>query len=366
MMSFKTGVIAASVALVMASAGAMAEEKVLHVYNWSDYIAPDTLENFQKETGIKVVYDVFDSNEVLEAKLLAGKSGYDIVVPSNPFLAKQIRAGVFQKLDKSKLSNWQNLDDNLLKALDPSDPGNQYSIPYLWGTIGYAYNAEKVKAALGADAPVNSWDLVFKPENMAKLKECGVSFLDSPTEMLPAALQYLGFKPDSQKPDELKKAEALFLSIRPYTAYFHSSKYISDLANGNICVAVGYSMDLQQSKARAAEAKNGVALTYTIPKEGAGSFFDMIAIPADAKNIEAAHTFINYLMKPDVIANISNQVQAPNGNKAATPLVDEALRTDPGVYPDSATLQKIYTFPDLPAKVQRVMTRSWTKIKSGK
>jgi putrescine transport system substrate-binding protein len=233
-MSFKTGMIAASVALVMMSTGAMAEDKVLHVYNWSDYIAPNTLEDFQKETGIKVVYDVFDSNEVLEAKLLAGSSGYDIVVPSNPFLAKQIKAGVFQKLDKSKLSNWQNLDTSLLKALEPSDPGNQYSIPYLWGTIGYAYNPEKVKAVLGDKAPVDSWDLVFKPENMAKLKECGVSFLDSPTEMLPAALQYLGFKPDSQKPDELKKAEELFLSIRPYTAYFHSSKYISDLANGNL------------------------------------------------------------------------------------------------------------------------------------
>ena len=340
--------------------------KQVNVYNWSDYIAEDTIPNFEKQSGIRVTYDVFDSNEVLEAKLLAGSSGYDIVVPSNPFLAKQIKAGVFQKLDKSKLSNWQNMDVDLLKALEPSDPGNQYSIPYLWGTIGYAYNAEKVKAVLGADAPVNSWDLVFKPENMAKLKECGVSFLDSPTEMLPAALQYLGFKPDSQKPAELKKAEELFLSIRPYTAYFHSSKYISDLANGNICVAVGYSMDLQQSKARAAEAKNGVALTYTIPKEGAGSFFDMIAIPADAKNVEAAHTFINYLMKPEVIANITNVVQFPNGNKAATPLVDEAIRTDPGIYPDAATLQKIYTFPDLPAKVQRLMTRSWTKIKSGK
>ena len=333
-MSFKKGMMAASVALVMMSTGAMADEKVLHVYNWSDYIAPDTLENFQKETGIKVVYDVFDSNEVLEAKLLAGSSGYDIVVPSNPFLAKQIKAGVFQKLDKSKLSNWQNMDVDLLKALEPSDPGNQYSIPYLWGTIGYAYNAEKVKAVLGADAPVNSWDLVFKP--------------------------------DSQKPDELKKAEELFLSIRPYTAYFHSSKYISDLANGNLCVAVGYSGDLQQSKARAAEAKNGVSLTYTIPKEGAGSFFDMIAIPADAKNVEAAHTFINYLMKPEVIANITNVVQFPNGNKAATPLVDEAIRTDPGIYPTADTLKKIYTFPDLPAKVQRLMTRSWTKIKSGK
>ncbi|MEH8145933.1 polyamine ABC transporter substrate-binding protein [Aeromonas hydrophila] len=365
-MSFKTGMIAASVALVMMSTGAMAEDKVLHVYNWSDYIAPNTLEDFQKETGIKVVYDVFDSNEVLEAKLLAGSSGYDIVVPSNPFLAKQIKAGVFQKLDKSKLSNWQNLDTSLLKALEPSDPGNQYSIPYLWGTIGYAYNPEKVKAVLGDKAPVDSWDLVFKPENMAKLKECGVSFLDSPTEMLPAALQYLGFKPDSQKPDELKKAEELFLSIRPYTAYFHSSKYISDLANGNLCVAVGYSGDLQQSKSRAIEAKNGVNLTYVIPKEGAGSFFDMLAIPADAKNVEAAHVFLNYLMKPEVIAKISDAVSYPSGNKASVPLVSEQIRNDPGIYPSDETLAKIYTFPDLPAKVQRLMTRSWTKIKSGK
>ncbi|AKA15549.1 TPA: polyamine ABC transporter substrate-binding protein [Aeromonas hydrophila] len=365
-MSFKTGMIAASVALVMMSTGVMAEDKVLHVYNWSDYIAPNTLEDFQKETGIKVVYDVFDSNEVLEAKLLAGSSGYDIVVPSNPFLAKQIKAGVFQKLDKSKLSNWQNLDTSLLKALEPSDPGNQYSIPYLWGTIGYAYNPEKVKAVLGDKAPVDSWDLVFKPENMAKLKECGVSFLDSPTEMLPAALQYLGFKPDSQKPDELKKAEELFLSIRPYTAYFHSSKYISDLANGNLCVAVGYSGDLQQSKSRAIEAKNGVNLTYVIPKEGAGSFFDMLAIPADAKNVEAAHVFLNYLMKPEVIAKISDAVSYPSGNKASVPLVSEKIRNDPGIYPSDETLAKIYTFPDLPAKVQRLMTRSWTKIKSGK
>ena len=220
---------------------AQAQEKVLHVYNWSDYIAEDTLENFTKETGIKVVYDVFDSNEVLEAKLLAGSSGYDVVVPSNPFLAKQIKAGVFQKLDKSKLPNWENLDKDLLKALDPSDPGNQYSIPYMWGTIGIGYNVDKVKAVLGDNAPVDSWDLVFKPENIEKLKSCGVSFLDSPTEILPAALHYLGYAPDSGKADELKKAEELFMQIRPHVAYFHSSKYISDLANGESCVAIGYS-----------------------------------------------------------------------------------------------------------------------------
>jgi len=245
MKTFGKTLLALSLTAAVAGA-AQADSKVLHVYNWSDYIAEDTLANFEKETGIKVVYDVFDSNEVLEAKLLAGSSGYDVVVPSNPFLAKQIKAGVFQKLDKSKLPNWSNLDKDLLKALDPSDPGNQYSVPYMWGTIGIGYNVEKVKAVLGEDAPVDSWDLVFKPENMEKLKSCGVSFLDSPTEILPAALHYLGYAPDSSKADELKKAEELFLSIRPSVAYFHSSKYISDLANGNICVAIGYSGDIYQ------------------------------------------------------------------------------------------------------------------------
>ncbi|EKM95214.1 MAG: polyamine ABC transporter substrate-binding protein [Pseudomonas sp.] len=357
--------------LAMTLAGAVAgaaqaQEKVLHVYNWSDYIAEDTLENFTKETGIKVVYDVFDSNEVLEAKLLAGSSGYDVVVPSNPFLAKQIKAGVFQKLDKSKLSNWENLDKSLLKALDPSDPGNQYAIPYMWGTIGIGYNVDKVKAVLGDNAPVDSWDLVFKPENIEKLKACGVSFLDSPTEILPAALHYLGYAPDSGKADELKKAEELFMQIRPHVAYFHSSKYISDLANGETCVAIGYSGDIYQAKARAEEAKNGVNVGYKIPKEGAGSFFDMVAIPADAKNVENAHVFINYLMKPEVMASITDYVQFPNANAASTPLVAEAIRTDPGIYPSQEVLQKLYTFPDLDPKTQRAMTRSWTKIKSGR
>ena len=365
MKTFGKTLLALSLTAAVAGA-AQADSKVLHVYNWSDYIAEDTLANFEKETGIKVVYDVFDSNEVLEAKLLAGSSGYDVVVPSNPFLAKQIKAGVFQKLDKSKLPNWSNLDKDLLHALEPSDPGNQYSIPYMWGTIGIGYNVEKVKAVLGDNAPVDSWDLVFKPENIEKLKSCGVSFLDSPTEILPAALHYLGYAPDSGKADELKKAEELFLSIRPSVTYFHSSKYISDLANGNICVAIGYSGDIYQSKARAEEAKNGVEVGYNIPKEGAGSFFDMLAVPADAKNVEAAHVFLNYLMKPEVMASITNYVQFPNANAAATPLVDEALRTDPGVYPSPEVLKKIYTFPDLAPAVQRNMTRSWTKIKSGR
>jgi putrescine transport system substrate-binding protein len=345
---------------------AHANDKVLHVYNWSDYIAPDTIENFTKETGIKVVYDVFDSNETLEAKLLAGKSGYDVVIPSNNFLAKQIKAKVYQPLDKSKLPNWKNLDTGLLKTVSVSDPGNQYAFPYMWGSIGIGYNVDKVKAALGDNAPVDSWDLVFKPEYIEKLKECGVSFLDSPTEMLPAALHYLGYQPDSHDPKELKEAEALFLKVRPSISYFHSSKYISDLANGNLCVTVGYSGDIEQSKNRAAEANAGVKVRYNIPKEGAGTFFDMVAIPADAVNVDDAYVFLNYLLKPDVMAAISSFVQFPNGNAAATPLVDEAIRNDPGIYPTPETMKKLYAFSDLPANVQRVMTRSWTKIKSGK
>ncbi|WP_342245085.1 polyamine ABC transporter substrate-binding protein [Pseudomonas sp. OTU5201] len=356
-----------AITLAGAVAGmAQADDKVLHVYNWSDYIAADTVEKFTKETGIKVVYDVFDSNETLEAKLLAGKSGYDIVVPSNNFLAKQIKAKVYQPLDKSKLPNWKNLDPNLLKTVEVSDPGNQYAFPYMWGSIGIGYNPDKVKAVLGDNAPVNSWDLLFKPENIEKLKSCGVSFLDSPTEILPIALHYLGYSPVSQDAKELKEAEALFLKIRPHVTYFHSSKYISDLANGNLCVAVGYSGDVYQAKSRAEEAKAGVTVAYNIPKEGAGTFFDMVAIPADAANPEAAYAFMNFLMKPEIMAEITNEVQFPNGNAAATALVDEAIRQDPGIYPSAETMAKLYAFPDLPAKVQRAMTRSWTTIKSGK
>lgn len=374
-MSFKNAVLAASMtvttiftatALFTSTKTFAQDEQVLHVYNWSSYIAPNTIADFEKQTGIKVVYDVFDSNEVLEAKLLAGRSGYDVVVPSNNFLAKQIRAGVFQKLDRTQLPNWKNLNPELLNALSPSDPGNLYAMPYLWGTIGFAYNIDKVQKALGDDMPTDSWDLVFNPQYMEKLKTCGVSFLDSPTEMLPAALNYLGLDTGTQKPEDIKQAEALFLSIRENVTYFHSSKYISDLANGDICVAVGYSNDLFIARDRANEANNGNKIEYVIPKEGAGSYFDMMAIPADAKNVKAAHVFLNYLMTPEVIANITNEVSAANGNQAATPFVNEVIRTNAGIYPDEATLKNIYTISDLPAKTQRVMTRTWTKIKTGR
>ncbi|HUE93745.1 polyamine ABC transporter substrate-binding protein [Pseudomonas sp.] len=344
---------------------AQAEDKVLHIYNWSDYIAEDTLENFQKETGIKVVYDVFDSNETLEAKLLSGRSGYDIVVPSNQFLAKQIKAGVFQKLDKSKLPNWKNLNPDLMKALDSSDPGNLYAFPYLWGTTGIGYNSEKVKAALGTDT-IDSWDVVFKPENMEKLKACGVSMLDAPDEVYGAALHYLGLPPNPSNVEDVKKAEDLLMTVRPYITYFHSSKYISDLANGDICVALGWSGDIFQAQARAEEAKNNVPVGYTIPKEGAASFFDMMAIPADAKNVEEAHVFLNYILTPEVIAPISDYVAYPNGNSAATPLVAEEVRNNPGIYPTEEASKKLYTFTELSPAVQRAITRSWTKVKSGR
>ena len=341
------------------------DQRVLHVYHWSDYVAPDTISNFEKQSGIKVVFDVYDNNEVLEAKLLSGHSGYDIVVPSNPFLAKQIKAGVYQKLDRSQLPQWDNLNQDLLKTLEVSDPGNQYSIPYMWGSIGIGYNQDKVKAVLG-DVPVDSWDVIFNPELVGKLSECGVALLDSPTEIVPAAMHYLGLPPDSENPEHIKQAEDLLLKVRPYITYFHSSKYISDLANGNICVAVGYSGDLYQSKARAEEGTGKIRLSYQIPQEGAGTFFDMVGIPADAKNVKEAHEFINYLLQPQVMADLTNYLQFPNANSAATPLVDEVYRNDPGIYPSDDLLKKLYAFPDLSAKGQRAMTRSLTKIKSGK
>ena len=343
---------------------AQAADKSVNVYNWSDYIAEDTNANFEKQTGIKVVYDVFDSNEVLEAKLLSGASGYDVVVPSNQFLAKQIKAGVFQKLDKSKLPNWKNLNADLLKTLDSSDPGNLYAFPYMWGTTGIVYNVDKVKAALGVDT-IDSWDVIFKPENLEKLKSCGVSMLDAPQEVMAAALFYQGMNPNPTTADEVKKAEELMLTIRPYIAYFHSSKYISDMANGNICIALGWSGDAFQAQARAEEAKNGVKVAYAIPKKGAAAWYDMMAIPAGAANEDNALAYLNYIMEPEVVAEITDYVAYPNGNSASTDLVSEDIRNNPGIYPSPETMKKLYALGELNPKVQRAMTRSWTKIKSG-
>lgn len=354
--------------LVMAaSVTASAEEKTLHIYNWSDYIAPNTVPDFQKETGINVVYDVFDSNEVLEGKLMAGSTGFDLVVPSASFLERQLAAGVFQPLDKSKLPNYKNLDPDLLKMVAQHDPGNKYAIPYLWATTGIGYNVEKVKAALGKDAPVDSWDLVLKPENLEKLKSCGVSFLDAPAEIYATVLNYLHLDPNSTKAsDYTGAANDLLLKLRPNIRYFHSSQYINDLANGDICVAIGWAGDVMQASNRAKEAKNGVNVAYSIPKEGALAFFDVFAIPADAKNLDEAYQFLNYLMEPKVIAQVSNTVYYASGNLAATPLVNADVRNNPGIYPPADVRAKLFTLKVQDPKIDRVITRSWTKVKTGK
>ncbi|WP_437879519.1 polyamine ABC transporter substrate-binding protein [Pseudomonas sp. LRF_L74] len=352
-------------ALTLGVAAAAQAEPSVHIYNWSDYIGETTLADFQKATGIKPVYDVFDSNETLEGKLLAGHTGFDVVVPSNHFLGKQIKAGAFQKLDKAQLPNWKNLDPALLRQLEVNDPGNQYAVPYLWGTNGIGYNVEKVKAALGVDK-IDSWAILFEPENIKKLTSCGVSFMDSPDEVFPAMLNYLGLNPDSTNLEDYKKAEAKLLAVRPYVTYFHSSKYISDLANGDICVAFGYSGDVFQAKARAEEAGKGVEIAYAIPKEGANLWFDMLAVPVDAGNVKEAHAFINYLLDPAVIAKVSDYVGYANPNLEASALMDQDVRNDPSVYPGQAVLDKLYVSAELPPKILRLMTRSWTKVKTGK
>nr|WP_200979465.1 polyamine ABC transporter substrate-binding protein [Pseudomonas cichorii] len=340
-------------------------ESTVHIYNWSDYIGKTTLADFETKTGIKPLYDVFDSNETLEAKLLAGRTGYDVVVPSNHFLGKQIKAGAFQKLDKSLLPNYKNLDPALLKRLEKNDPGNQYAVPYLWGTNGIGYNVEKVKAVLGVDR-IDSWSVLFEPENIKKLSSCGVAFLDSADEMIPAMLNYLGLDPNSTKEADYKKAEAKLLAVRPYVTYFHSSKYITDLANGDICVAAGFSGDVFQARDRAEEADKGVKIAYSIPKEGGNLWFDMLAIPSDSKNVKQASAFINYLLDPAVIAKVSDEVGYANPTPASGDLMYQDIRTDEAVYPPQEVLDRLFVNSELPPKVQRLMTRSWTKVKSGK
>ena len=350
-------------ALGLAATAATAEE--VRVYNWSDYIDEALLEQFEAETGIDLIYDVFDSNEVLETKLLAGSSGYDVVVPSGTFLQRQIEAGAFQKLDISKLPNHGNLWGDIQARTEEYDPGGEYSVNYMWGTTGIGYNIGKVTEILGEDAPFDSWDLVFDPANMEKLAECGVHFLDAPTELIPAALNYIGEDPDSHDPDVIAKAEAVFAGIRPYIQKFHSSEYINALANGEICVAVGWSGDVFLAQFRAAEAENGHEIDYSIPVEGAQMWFDQMAIPADAPNPDAAHKFINFILNAENAAAATNYVWYASGNLAAQEFIDQEILEYPAVYPDEETLGKLFTTTPYPARVQRTVTRLWTKIKSG-
>jgi putrescine transport system substrate-binding protein len=352
-------------AAALCPAAALAAAPELHVYNWSDYIAPDTIANFAKETGIPVTYDVYDGNEVLEAKLLAGGSGYDIVVPSaSPFMAREIKAGAFLELDKSRLPNLRNLDPEMLALAAEADPGNAHGVPYLWSVTGIGYNDALVAKALG-EGRRDSLALVFDPDNAKKLAACGISLLDTPQEVFPAALAYLGRDPKSRDPGDLDKATGLLLKIRPYVRKFHSSQYINDLANGDICIALGYSGDVIQARNRAAEAKNGVGISFRVPKEGAQMSIDMLGIPKDAPHPGLAHSFIDYILRPPVIAAISDAVSYPSPNAAATALVNPDISGDPGIYPPEAVKKLFYV--DLPAArdYERARTRAWNRVKTG-
>jgi spermidine/putrescine-binding protein len=351
--------------LAGAIAQAHADGETVKIYNWSDYIGPTTLADFQKATGIAPTYDVFDSNEILEGKMLTGRSGYDVVVPSNHFLGRQIKAGAFQKLDRSQLPNWKNLDPQLMKQLEANDPGNQYAVPYLWGTNGIGYNVDKVKAVLGVDT-IDSWAVLFEPENMKKLQKCGVSYMDSPDEVFPAVLNYMGLSPRSENAKDYDKATAKLKAVRPYITYFHSSKWVSDLANGDICVAFGYSGDVLQAKSRAEEAKNGVNIAYSIPKEGANVWFDMLAIPKDAEHPKEALAFINYLLDPQVIAKVSETVGYANPNPASNVLMGKEITENPSIYPSPEVMSRFYISSELSPATLRLMTRKWTDIKSNR
>jgi len=338
---------------------------VVHVYNWADYIEPEVLKKFTEETGIKVVYDVYDSNEVLETKLLAGSTGYDVVVPSNTYLERQIKAGAFQKLDRTKLPNWRNLDPVITERVAQNDPGNQYAVNYMWGMNGIGYNEAQVKAAM-PDAPVNSWRLVFDPNIAAKFKDCGISFLDSPADIVPLVLIYLGKDPNSESAEDLKMVENLLLSVRPYVRMIHSSSYIDSLANGELCVSVGWNGQILQARDRAVQAGQGHVIKYETPKEGTISWFDMLAIPKDAPHPEGAYAFINFMQRPDIAAANTNYIKYANGNAASLVFVEDSVKLDPGIYPSADVYSRMLVDTAESEPYTRLLLRSWTHFVTGR
>ena len=372
----RVGLAVASIALAVSACGkkeepaataggpAAEEEKVLNLYIWNDYLAEDTIANFEKETGIRVSVTNFGSNEELDSKLAPGSSGYDVVVPSASTYERQIKAGYYQKLDKSLLPNLKNMDPEIQSRLALQDPGNEHAVLHMWGTTGIGYNVEKVKAA-APDAPVDSWRLVFDPAVAKRLQKCGIAVLDSATEMFSMTLAALGKNPNSQDPADLEAAAAEMMKIRPFLRYIDTQRMITDLANGEICVAVGYSGDMLQARDRAEENNTGNTIEYVIPKEGSISWYDSFLIPKDAPHPKNAHVFINYMLRPDVIAAVSNYTNYANGNTAATELVDEGVRTDPGVYPPPEVLANLA--PDLTdtEETTRLMTRMWQRFMTG-
>ena len=357
-------ILAASVALVLPAQAQ--EAKVLNIYNWSDYIGDDTIKNFEKETGIKVRYDVFDSNEVLNAKLVAGKSGYDIVVPTAQWAKLQMDGGLLRKLDKSKLSNLGNLDPAIQAKLAKLDPNNEHLVDWLWGYTTVGINVAKVKAALGAlPMPENAWDLIFDPKYVSKLKSCGVSFLDSPSEVLPAALQYLGKPAYSPNSADYQAAAKTLQAIRPFVTLFSSSGYINDMANGSICVALGWSGDLNIARQRALEAKNGNTIQVLVPKTSAALVFDTMAIPADAPHPNNAHLFINYILRPEVHASLTNKVFYANPNVPAIKFVRKDIADNKTVFLSEADKQRMAAPEATTAEIRRLITRTFTRFKTG-
>jgi putrescine transport system substrate-binding protein len=337
----------------------------VNVYNWSDYIGETTLADFTKATGIETRYDVYDSNDVLEAKLLAGVSGYDLVVPaSEPYFARGIEAGLYQKLDKSKIPNLANLDPSLMAQVATADPGNEHGVIYQYGTTGFGYNADKIAARMPG-APVESWDMLFEPEVVVKFADCGVTMLDSASEVIPLALNYLGKDPNSEDPVDLAAAEQLLSGVRPYVKYFHSSQYINDLASGDICLALGWSGDVLQARSRSAEAQQPQRIAYTIPKEGTMLWFDMLAVPNDAPNPAAAHALINFILEPQVMAGITNYVAYANAVPSSLQYVSDDIKNDRNIFPAPETRAKLFVQRVLSPEAERTRNRAWTRIRSG-
>lgn len=346
---------------------AIANDKVVNILNWEGQIGPTTVERFTKETGIRVVYDTFDSNEVLEGKLLVGRSGFDVVSPSDSFLARQIVSNLYYPLDKSKLPNLKNMDPQLMSLMAQHDPNNKYAIPYVWMTTGIGYNVKKIKEVLGEDFVVDSWQVLFKPEYMEKLSRCGVAFLDAPIEIFASALRYLGLDPNSTRiKDYSGEAYGLLSKVRPYIRYFHSSQYISDLATGDICIVLGWSGDIIQARNRAQESGNGVQIQYALPKEGGLLFFDTFAIPADSKHVDEAHAFLNFIMRPDIAAEVTNARYFANANKEAKALVLPKILHDSAVYPSDEAISKTFIIKPQSPNIERIITRTWTRLRTGK
>ena len=344
---------------------ARAAERVVNVYNWSDYVDPKVLERFTAETGIRVVYDTYDSNEILETKLLAGRSGYDLVVPSGPFLQRLIKAGVFAKLDRSKLPGLENVWPEIAKRLEVYDPGNLYAVSYMWGTTGLGLNLKALRSRLGPEQPLDTLDLLLRPDLAAKLRDCGVEVLDAPEDVLPTVLNALRFAPDSRSTEDLTAAADALLRVRPNIRRFHSSAYLNGLASGETCLVLGYSGDVLQAKRRAEEARNGVEIAYMIPKEGAPMWFDSLAIPADAPHPAEAYALLDYLLRPAVAAANSDVIRYANGNAAARPLVKPEITRDPTIYPDEATFARLFTNTAYDDRTQRLVTRLWNRVRSG-